>query len=220
MKKCNKCAIIKKLDCFSSDKYRKDGLYYICKECCKLNYILHKKEILIRNKKYRQNNKEKEKIRIKKWKIDNYEYVKQQSVEYSRQYRKTKENKNMTRKIKKQYKNEKMKNNIWFKLSEYLRNRINKAIKRKQKAGSAVRDLGCTIKEFKIYIEQQFQPGMSWENYGEWHLDHIIPLASFNLENREQFLKACHYMNYQPLWAKDNLCKGDRLDWRLNVDSR
>lgn len=99
-----------------------------------------------------------------------------------------------------------------------LRNRLSSAIKNRNKAGSAVKDLGCSIEEFIKYIEEKFyhEPNtgevMSWENRGRygWHLDHIIPLASFDLTDREQFLKACHYTNYQPLWWWQNLSKGDK----------
>ncbi len=51
---------------------------------------------------------------------------------------------------------------------------------------------------------------MSWDNYGEWHLDHIRPLSSFDIADRAQFLIAAHYTNYQPLWAADNISKGSR----------
>ena len=103
-----------------------------------------------------------------------------------------------------------LKNNIQARLSHYLRRRVLKAIAGDYKAGSAVRDLGCSIAEFKAYIEAQFLPGMTWNNWSPsgWHLDHIRPLASFDLTDREQFLQACHYTNYQPLWALDNLRKG------------
>jgi hypothetical protein len=79
-----------------------------------------------------------------------------------------------------------------------------------------VGDLGCTIDEFKRYIEGKFGGGMSWDNYGEWHLDHIIPLSKFKLEDRQQLLIACNYTNYQPLWGKDNMSKSNStvLDFR------
>ena len=51
---------------------------------------------------------------------------------------------------------------------------------------------------------------MSWDNYGEWHIDHIRPMASFNLQEQEEQLKCCHYTNLQPLWAEENLRKGNK----------
>lgn len=97
-----------------------------------------------------------------------------------------------------------------YRLQAILRGRLTKTVRRSIRAGSAVRDLGCTIEEFMAYIADRFLPGMSWENWGKWHLDHIRPLASFDLSDREQFLAACHYTNLQPLWAVDNLRKGTR----------
>ncbi|HKZ39936.1 MAG TPA: hypothetical protein VJ044_03190 [Candidatus Hodarchaeales archaeon] len=98
-----------------------------------------------------------------------------------------------------------------YRLANILRSRANKAMKEKVKTGSAVQDLGCSLEEFRNHIEGQFLPEMSWDNHGEWHLDHIIPLASFDLTDREQFLKAAHYSNYQPLWADENLRKGSKV---------
>jgi len=95
-----------------------------------------------------------------------------------------------------------------YRLAWYLRARLRLAILNQQKVGSAVRDLGISIPEFRTYIETKFKPGMSWQNHGEWHLDHIRPLSSFDLTDREQFLQAAHYMNYQPLWGPENLAKG------------
>lgn len=100
-----------------------------------------------------------------------------------------------------------------YRLANYLRSRVRYALKNGQKSGSAVADLGCSISDFRSHIESRFQPGMSWSNWGMhgWHLDHITPLVSFNLEERPQFLIATHYTNMQPLWASDNLRKGHRL---------
>ena len=91
-----------------------------------------------------------------------------------------------------------------------LRSRLLVALKRGAKAGSAVSDLGCSIEFLRSYLEKRFQLGMNWENYGKkgWHIDHITPLSAFDLNNREQFLSACHYTNLQPLWWYDNLEKG------------
>ena len=87
-----------------------------------------------------------------------------------------------------------------------LRNSVNRGLK----TGSAVRDLGCTVAELKKHLEARFAPGMSWENHGAWHIDHIRPLAKFDLMDRVQFLQAVHYTNLQPLWSEDNLRKGSR----------
>ncbi len=99
-----------------------------------------------------------------------------------------------------------------YKLKHYLRTRIGKVIKREQRVGSAVRDLGCSGQELKKYLESKFQQNMSWSNYGQggWHIDHIQALNNFNLTNREQFLKACHYTNLQPLWESENCSKQDK----------
>ncbi len=97
-----------------------------------------------------------------------------------------------------------------FRICKNLRSRVGDAIRNGQKAGSAVRDLGCTVEELKKHLESRFRPGMTWENWSPtgWHIDHIKPLASFDLTDRAQFLQACCYTNLQPLWAEDNLKKG------------
>jgi hypothetical protein len=111
------------------------------------------------------------------------------------------------------YEREQRRTNPQHKLRTLLRQRICNVMKRTNqvRAGSAVRDLGCSVEELKIYLESKFREGMTWENHGEWHIDHIIPLNSFNLANRKEFLKACHYTNLQPLWAEENLKKSDKL---------
>jgi len=116
--------------------------------------------------------------------------------------------------IKRWIKYKKSKYNIdpIFTLKEKLRNRFNRALKKSYKKGSAVKDLGCSIEYFKHYIESKFTEGMSWDNYGQWHLDHIKPLSKFNLQDKKQISLALNYKNYQPLWAKDNLSKGSKYE--------
>jgi hypothetical protein len=109
--------------------------------------------------------------------------------------------------------NHRRRTDIRVKIAHSLRSRLNLAIKNNQKVGSAVKDLGCSIEQFKAHLESKFLSGMTWDNYGlrGWHIDHIIPLDRFDLTNREELLKACHYTNLQPLWAKDNLKKSNKI---------
>jgi hypothetical protein len=79
------------------------------------------------------------------------------------------------------------------------------------KAGRTLEMLGCSLEYFKQYLEERFQPGMSWENRDRWHIDHILPCASFDLADTEQQRKCFHYTNMQPLWAGDNMKKSDSL---------
>lgn len=104
------------------------------------------------------------------------------------------------------YMNNRRKNDIKFKIAGNLRNRLNLAIKH----GSAIDFLGCSIEEFQKYIENKFQPGMTWANHGDWHLDHIRPLNSFDLLNTSELMIACHFSNFQPLWAAENIRKSDK----------
>lgn len=102
-------------------------------------------------------------------------------------------------------------------MADRLARRVRKRLKRvldDRVTMGGVRDwLGCSAPELVAHIESQFAPGMSWDNRGEWHVDHIRPLASFDLTDPAQRLEACHYTNLQPLWAADNIAKGARLDW-------
>jgi hypothetical protein len=66
--------------------------------------------------------------------------------------------------------------------------------------------LGCDFKGLQHYLENKFTDGMNWENYGKWHVDHIIPLASAKTE--DEIYQLNHYTNLQPLWALDNQIKG------------
>ena len=108
-----------------------------------------------------------------------------------------------------------MAEDVNFKLASRLRSRLTKAIKRGQKAGSAVDDLGCSVEDLKKHLELKFQPGMTWENWGhgdgKWNIDHIMPLSAFDLTNRQHVLLVCNYLNLQPLWFEENMKKGKKI---------
>jgi hypothetical protein len=95
-----------------------------------------------------------------------------------------------------------------YKLKRNLRRRFLLALKGVKKDKSAISLLGCSVEEFKTYLESKFQDGMTWMNHGEWHIDHIKPCISFDLTKPEERAVCFHYTNLQPLWAKDNLLKG------------
>lgn len=154
--------------------------------------------------RYRKENKE----RISQSKREWYFRNKESHLKKMRLYRKT--NRDKLRTKKRQYVRRKVLSDKGFKLSRNLRTRLYIALKNNQKRGSAVELLGCSIEEFMLYLENQFEEGMSWDNYGDWHVDHVIPLSSFNLEDETKLKEACNYLNLQPLWASDNLSKGDK----------
>ena len=92
-----------------------------------------------------------------------------------------------------------------------LRSRIWAACvaKKYRKPKSTIAILGATVDEVRAHLEAQFREGMSWENYGKWHIDHIIPLAS--AKDLDEIVRLCHYTNLQPLWAEENLRKGAKI---------
>ena len=155
-------------------------------------------------KKYREKNKDilskKSKIRQKIYRLNNKDKIKKYQQVYTKK----------TRSHINYYCREKRKNDLEFKIRLNLRCRLYSILKNNSKKGSAVKDLGCSIEEFKKHIELKFVDGMNWGNWGRygWHLDHIKPLSSFNLNIREELLQAVNYKNLQPMWWRENIVKG------------
>ena len=94
-------------------------------------------------------------------------------------------------------------------LSSIVRSSVNQALK-SDKSKHSIEYLGCNIEEFKEHIENQFIEGMTWENHGEWHIDHIIPIKYEN-PSLEEVIERLHWKNTQPLLAADNIAKGNRF---------
>ncbi len=95
-----------------------------------------------------------------------------------------------------------------FRMLTNVRRNMALMVSGRMKPCHTIEAIGCSAAELMTHLERQFKPGMSRENYGEWHVDHKRPLASFDLSDPEQFKTAWHYTNLQPLWAAENLAKG------------
>jgi hypothetical protein len=119
------------------------------------------------------------------------------------------ENKQVLRKKNNVWKNEKRKNDGFFRMKINLRHRLRDYLIGESKGKRTKEIVGLDKMDFKLYIQNKFLDGMSWENYGEWHLDHIKPLCS--AKDNEEALLLNHYTNLQPLWAEDNLRKNRKL---------
>lgn len=92
-------------------------------------------------------------------------------------------------------------------LAAVVRGRIHQALEN-DKQNHSLEYLGCTIEEFRLHIESQFKEGMNWDNHGEWHIDHIIPIK-YQHPTMEEVVDRLHWTNTQPLWASENISKGN-----------
>lgn len=158
----------------------------------------------LRNVKFNKVSAAKRKASSAKYYSNNAELVK------NRGYVWAKANPEKRTKINTKYRSSRRKKDSDFKLKTNLRSRLTRLIRNKLKVGSVITDLGCSILELRKHLESKFQSGMTWTNYGDWHIDHIFPLSKANLSNRDEFLRVCHYTNLQPLWAVDNIRKSNK----------
>ncbi len=201
-KKCSKCKEVKKIEEYRVSARSSDGKDIQCKACRKATEGL-----------YRSNNKEEFKQRRKDWYNDNKEHV----LAYQKNYIESKGIKGKYMpgsKYFNTYVKVRSSTDPIFKLKKGIRCLISQSFKRTcegtyKKEERSVELLGCTLEFFMKHIQDKFTEGMTQENYGEWHLDHIIPLAT--AKTREDVVKLNHYTNFQPLWAKDNLAKGAKI---------
>jgi len=197
-KVCSKCGEEKPIDLFGKDKYKKSGLKPSCKKCCNEQY-----------KHWHNKNVEKLMEKYKKYNIVNKEKISKRKKEYF------KKKYVQLMKYRKNYTKQKYKSCALFRLKQNIRNLIgiylrnNKIIKNQK----TEKILGCSFYDFKLHIERQFTSGMTWENRTKWHIDHIIPLAS--AKTNEDVIRLNHYTNLRPLWAKDNLSKGAKVEYLI-----
>jgi hypothetical protein len=192
-KKCGRCKAVKELREFTKNKATKDGLHCWCNPC--------KREY---DRDFQGTPVQREHKRSYEEKPTRLEYNSRRNATPKRKA------------ARREYTKQRCKTDPAYKLRVILRTRLCSAVKNGAKAGSAVRDLGCTVDELKTYLEAKFYPRpvtgeiMDWNNHTKkgWHIDHIKAISRFDLTDREQLLQACHYTNLQPLWSEANHKKG------------
>jgi hypothetical protein len=163
-------------------------------------YSENKDEIAIKGKLYRLKNVDKIKISKNKYYVENKDDINIKGKEYKLN---NKESRNKRER-------ERRETEPLHKLKCNIRGVIGFSMRKNgyTKKSRTYEILGCSYEDFKIHLENQFTKGMTWESLGKWHLDHIIPISSAKTE--EEIIKLNHYTNFQPLWAEDNLKKGNK----------
>mgnify|MGYP003648108204 FL=1 len=183
----------------------------------KKQYYLNNKEKIIKTRmQFYFNGGGKEQQR--KYYFDNIEKIKERKRQHylyrgGKERRKQYDIKNREERNKRVMK--KYHSNPNIKLSMNIRRRINSALKGKNKSKQTLELLGCSVKKIWEHLESKFKPGMTKENHGKWHIDHIRPCASFDLTDQNQQAICFHYTNLQPLWAVDNIKKRDKLNYEV-----
>lgn len=201
-KKCRKCNQVKQYTDFWVDKRLSSGRMASCKECLnslqKMRYKEKNKNRI--SKKPRKKTPEELKEYRRKWYSENKDRYK----EYRKKYCK---NRN-------KWQQERTKNNTLFRMRRNISGYMRRIIKSNGKIKSQKMEqiLGIKFKEYTEYLESLFEEGMNWDNWSVdgWHIDHITPLCSAT--NEKELLDLLHYSNTRPLWAKDNLSKGGKLE--------
>jgi len=209
-KRCSKCGVKKALQEFHKRPSAKDGLRTDCRACRAESSRQRRQTPESRAKRAEANrrwlenpdNRAKQVESYRRWHSDPKNRAK--SLKAKLRYQQT----TKARAYKKKYQLSRYQTDPQYRLAVLLRVRLRKALKGSVKSSRTIDLLGCTLEHLIHHLESRFQPGMSWLNQGEWHVDHIKPLKAFDLSDPEQQRMACHWSNLQPLWAADNIRKG------------
>ena len=192
-KKCPKCNETKSIEAFGKHKNRKDGLRFECKECRKIHY----------GESVSQNA-----ARCARWYVKNKEHASATSAQWQ------KDNKEHHNANQRKWKVEKKKTDPVWVLMGNVRTMVGhmfRSTNGSKQGQSILKHLPYSFVQLKEHLESQFTEGMSWENRSEWHIDHIIPQSKFKFDSltHPNFLKCWDLSNLQPLWAVDNMRKGN-----------
>lgn len=177
----------------------------------KLSRDNNKETITLRNKKYYADNKESELKRCKAYYQENKEACYQRSKKYHKTWRDANKDKIKSyynKEGRSEYEMNRKETDINYKIAGILRKQLVKVV-RGFKNESALKLLGCSVDDFRKYLADTFQDGMSFDNYGLWQLDHILPCSAFDLQHSEEQEICFHFSNLQALWAEDNIAKSN-----------
>ena len=194
----------------NADKIKKYNKKYYKANTDKLKE--YRKENTDKLKEYRKEYYKANADKLKEYRKAKADKIKKYQKEYRKEYYKA--NADKLKEYRKKYRKNRLKTDPIYKLKKRLRSNIGETFKRAcdgayVKKSKTFDILGCDIEFFMRYISSKFQKGMTFENHGEWHLDHIIPISKANTE--EDIIRLNHYTNFQPLWAEDNLTKSDKI---------
>lgn len=226
IKTCSKCGIEKPIDEFYKHKLTKDGHAGDCKNCRNKYNKDNERHLKLKRKEWLSKNKNHLKQYNKTYKKENEDIIKQNRSIYLNTNKEEKlerrrelyiinidiikQNKSKHKKKNNERERIRRKEDLNFRLNGNLKARVRSALKLRngKKAYRTIELIGCSISNLKKHLESLFIDGMTWDNYGEWHIDHKIPCASFDLTTPKEQKKCFHYSNLQPLWAIDNIKKG------------
>lgn len=221
-KKCRKCGEVKDVIKF----YVQNGKPYSpCKDCIKINvrnyYKTNKLKCQKTNKEWRESHPDLMKKYKEKWRKNNPDKLEQWAKlhpekmrEIKRKSRKKVYSENRRKILAKRCEYRKRyKRNPKYRLGNTMRRTIWEVLKGRKRGQHWESLVGYTITELKQHLESLFQEGMTWENYGKWHIDHIIPVSVFNFDHPDDIdFKRCWALeNLQPMWAKENIAKHSKL---------
>jgi hypothetical protein len=204
MKTCTGCKQTKAFTEFHKCHRVRDGLVAKCKACRKetrkKRYEKNPEKELTVNRKYRKKNIDKVRAHDKKRYEQNPE-KRRIMIRKCHQRPEYKKRNNAQRR-------ERRKTDPTYRLKCNLRGRLYHALKGSIKSASTMKLVGCSVQHVKDHLEKQFQPGMTWENQGKWHIDHMLACDTFDLEDPEEQRRCFHWTNLQPLWGPENSSKG------------
>lgn len=196
-RRCASCDFVGILKDFGIDSKKTGYWKSYCKKCQK-----QKRKILYTKSPWYKKNPEKHLINCRKssrcYKLKHPEYIKQWNI---------KNKKRLQESQKKRWKQDPS-----FRIKMICRHRVWKALKNAKikKSDKTIELLGCSWNFYKSYLESLFLPLMGWNNISEWQIDHIRPLASFNLLIKQERFKAFHWSNTRPIWKIENQRKGSK----------